>query len=109
VGLNSGPALVGNIGSAAIRNFTAIGDTTNLAARLHGFAQPGGIVIGERTRELLGELAVVRPLGTPELKGKSPVPVYELLDLREEPDPTGGTSAEQEALPVAAPRESLAG
>jgi class 3 adenylate cyclase len=109
VGLNSGPALVGNIGSAAIRNFTAIGDTTNLAARLHGFAEPGGIVIGERTRELLGELAVVRPLGTPELKGKSPVPVYELLELREEPNPASGTSAEQDALPVAAPRESLAG
>jgi len=83
VGLNSGPALVGNIGSAEIRNFTAIGDTTNLAARLHGFAEPGGIVMGQRTYELIADRAVVRPLGTPALKGKSPTPVYELLGLRD--------------------------
>ena len=83
VGLNSGPALVGNIGSAEIRNFTAIGDTTNLAARLHGFAPAGGIVMGQRTVELLGDRAVVRPLGTPALKGKSPTAVYQLLGLRD--------------------------
>jgi class 3 adenylate cyclase len=109
VGLNSGPALVGNIGSAEIRNFTAIGDTTNLAARLHGFAQPGGIVMGERTREILGELATVRALGTPELKGKSPVPVYELIELRADAGAGETPSVKQDALPIAAPRESLAG
>jgi adenylate cyclase len=38
VGLNSGPALVGNIGAAEIRNFSAIGDTINLAARLQTYA-----------------------------------------------------------------------
>ena len=38
VGLNSGPALVGNIGGADMRNFSAIGDTTNLAARLQTYA-----------------------------------------------------------------------
>jgi class 3 adenylate cyclase len=107
VGLNSGPALVGNIGSAAIRNFTAIGDTTNLAARLHGFAQPGGIVIGERTRELLGDLAVVRPLGTPELKGKSPVPVYELIELRNA-GAAASASADHDVSPVQVPREGRA-
>ena len=89
VGLNSGPALVGNIGSHEIRNFTAIGDTTNLAARLHAFAEPGGIVMGERTYQLLGDLAVVRPLGTPELKGKTPTPVYQLVRLRDEPEVAG--------------------
>jgi class 3 adenylate cyclase len=84
VGLNTGPALVGNVGSAELRNFTAIGDTTNLAARLQTFAPPGSIAIGERTRELLGEVAEVQSLGTPELKGKSqPIGVYELLAVRE--------------------------
>ncbi len=105
VGLNSGPALVGNIGSAEIRNFTAIGDTTNTAARLHAFAQPGGIVMGERTRELLGAHAVVRPLGTPELKGKSPTPVYELVELRANAPKIAETDrahpAEHVALPTA--------
>src|SRR5207253_10915977 len=37
VGINSGPVLVGNIGGAGIRNFSAIGDTTNLAARLQPY------------------------------------------------------------------------
>jgi class 3 adenylate cyclase len=85
VGIATGPALVGNIGSVDVRNFTAIGDTTNLAARLQSFAEPGRVVISERTLELLGP-ADVEPLGAPELKGKSvPVKVYSLRALREVP------------------------
>ena len=84
VGLNTGQALVGNIGTAELRTFTAIGDTTNLAARLQTFAPPGSVVLAERTLELLGDAANVRPLGEPDLKGKSiPVKAYELLGLRE--------------------------
>lgn len=83
VGLNSGPALVGNIGGAEMRNFSAIGDTTNLAARLQTYAAEGSVVIGAATYDLIREHAVVRPLGSPELKGKSKaVPIYELLSLR---------------------------
>jgi class 3 adenylate cyclase len=82
VGLNTGPALVGNVGSAELRSFTAIGDTTNLAARLQTFAQPGTVVLGERTRQLLGDVADVTPLGAPPLKGKAvPVEVYELRGI----------------------------
>ena len=81
-GVNTGPAVVGNIGSRAIRNFTAIGDTTNLAARLQTFAEPGQVVIGERTYALIRDVARVRLLGTPHLKGKAdPIVVYELLGL----------------------------
>jgi class 3 adenylate cyclase len=83
VGLNSGPAIVGNIGAAEIRNFLAIGDTTNLAARLQAYAPEGSVVIGASTYDLIRGHAVVRELGSPALKGKSqPVEVYELLDLR---------------------------
>jgi len=83
IGLNSGPALVGNIGAAEIRNFSALGDTTNLAARLQTYAAEGSVVIGAGTYDLIREQAIVRPLGTPQLKGKSmPVEVYELLGLR---------------------------
>jgi class 3 adenylate cyclase len=91
VGLNTGRALVGNVGGAHLQTFTAIGDTTNLAARLQTFAPAGSVVVGERTFELLGDLADVRPLGQPELKGKSvPVRVYELIALRERaPEPVG--------------------
>jgi class 3 adenylate cyclase len=84
VGLNSGTALVGNIGAAEMRNFSAIGDTTNLAARLQTYAAEGSVVIGSSTYDLIREQAIVRPLGSPHLKGKSqPVEVYELLALRD--------------------------
>jgi class 3 adenylate cyclase len=82
VGINTGPALIGNIGSDQLRNFAAIGDTTNLAARLQTFAAPGQVVIGARTRDLLGGAAAVRPLGELELKGKSTgTAAFELLGL----------------------------
>ena len=83
IGLNSGLALVGNIGAAEMRNFSALGDTTNLAARLQTYAAEGSVVIGAGTYDLIREQAVVRPLGSPQLKGKSqPVEAYELLGLR---------------------------
>jgi len=79
VGVNSGPALVGNIGSAELRNFTAIGDTTNLAARLESIAEPGHVVIGSATRALLADHAVAEPLGSLTIKGKAqPVEAYVL-------------------------------
>lgn len=70
VGINSGPALVGNIGSAEFRNFTAIGDTVNLGARLEGKAPVGSVLIGERTLELLEDEADVEPVGEIRVKGK---------------------------------------
>jgi adenylate cyclase len=88
VGINSGPALVGNIGSEEFRNFTAIGDTTNLAARLEGQAPVGSVLIGERTRELLGDAAEVEPVGELGVKGKErPVRAFVLRSIRE-----GGSS-----------------
>jgi adenylate cyclase len=71
VGVNSGPAVVGNVGSAEQRSFTAIGDTTNLAARLQTVARPGQVVIGARTRDELGESVSVEPLEPLTVKGKS--------------------------------------
>ncbi len=70
IGLNSGPALVGNIGSDQFRNFTAIGDPVNIAARLQETAQPGEVVIGPGTREAIRHQAVVRPLGAVPMRGK---------------------------------------
>ena len=83
VGINSGPALVGNIGSAELHNFLAIGDTTNVAARLQSWASPGSVVLGQQTYDLVRDSVEVRLLGSPELKGKSvPTEVYELIGLR---------------------------
>ena len=81
VGVNSGPAVIGNVGAAEQRSFTAIGDTTNLAARLQAEAEPGRVVIGALTAAALtgAELESTGPL---ELKGKSePVEAYLLIRL----------------------------
>ena len=71
IGLNSGPALVGNIGSEEYRNFTAIGDTTNLASRLQDLAQPGQIAIGPTTAALIGDGVALTRLGSVTVKGRS--------------------------------------
>ncbi len=82
VGVNTGPALVGNIGSAKLRNFNAMGDAVNIAARLETEARPGHVVIGESTRARLPAGAVVEPLGELVLKGKSePVLAFRLRAL----------------------------
>jgi class 3 adenylate cyclase len=82
MGINTGPALVGNIGAHQMRHFTAIGDTTNLAARLEAAAGVGEVVVSEPTLIQLGAYAEARSLGELELKGKSaPVRAFHLVRL----------------------------
>ncbi len=86
IGINTGPALVGNIGSADFRNFTAIGDTTNIAARLQALAEPGRIVLGPVTAEKLGQTGEVASLGAVSVRGKSqPIEAFALTALRMPP------------------------
>ncbi|MET7463829.1 adenylate/guanylate cyclase domain-containing protein [Nonomuraea sp. NPDC005501] len=70
VGVNTGPALVGNIGSPRLRGFNAMGDCVNVAARLQSLAESGTVVIGDTTLRQLGFGAEVSPLGRLSLKGK---------------------------------------
>jgi adenylate cyclase len=70
IGVNTGPAIVGYIGSEARLDYTAIGDTINTAARLESLAQPSQIVISENTMQSLDETFRIRALGTERLKGK---------------------------------------
>jgi class 3 adenylate cyclase len=82
VGVNTGPALVGNIGSPEFRGFNAMGDAVNVAARLQALADPGTVVIGQATRDLIGPADVVS-LGDLALKGKEhTVRAYRLERLR---------------------------
>ena len=53
MGLNTGPVVVGKIGDNLRMDYTAVGDTTNLAARLQQHAEPGAIVISETTERLV--------------------------------------------------------
>jgi adenylate cyclase len=77
IGVNTGPALVGNIGSDALRGFNAMGDAVNVAARLQGMAEPGQLVIGEATRQAIGDQLPVTTLGDLAVKGRQqPVRAY---------------------------------
>ncbi len=80
IGVNTGPAALAIVGAGQQRSFTAIGDTTNVAARLQAAAEPGSVLIGEATYELVREEIPAEPYGELELKGKpAPVPVYEVF------------------------------
>ena len=72
IGINTGPVVAGNVGAAGRRSFATIGDTTNLASRLMGAAEPGQIVIGPSTQTQLEPMATLdlRPLGSIRVKGK---------------------------------------
>jgi class 3 adenylate cyclase len=70
VGANTGPALVGNIGSEALRGFNAMGDAVNVAARLQTLAEPGQVIIGEQTWLLTRDHVKADPLGELEVRGR---------------------------------------
>ncbi len=83
IGIHSGDAIVGNIGTARLKNYTAIGDTINTAARLEESAQGGQILISEATYRIVADHVVAEPLGPRSLKGREqPILVYEVTELR---------------------------
>ena len=85
MGINTGPAIVGNMGSRARLNYTVGGDTVNLAARLEGANKVYGseIMIGEATAAGLGDDYAMRCLDNLAVKGKNePVRVYEVIGLK---------------------------
>ena len=70
VALNSGLVVVGDIGSARRVDYTVLGNTVNVAARLEsGAALPGDVVLGPETHRLLGGAIPTEPLGELQLKG----------------------------------------
>ncbi len=71
IGINSGPVVVGKIGDDLRMDYTAVGDTTNLAARLQTAAAPGTVLISEHTAKLIAGRFVTRSVGPLALKGKS--------------------------------------
>jgi class 3 adenylate cyclase/transposase-like protein len=79
IGINTGPAVVGVIGTANRRSFAAIGDPVNTGARLQTAADPGQVVVGRLTWEQLGDPAAGESLGAIRVKGKrEPVEAWRL-------------------------------
>ncbi|MDD2229835.1 MAG: adenylate/guanylate cyclase domain-containing protein [Candidatus Cloacimonetes bacterium] len=88
IGINTGTAVVGNLGSQQIFDYTAIGDTINLGARLEAinkeYDTPKKIIISEFTLEKVQDLVEVNYLDSVTVKGKTkPVKIYELVGLKE--------------------------
>ncbi len=80
VGVNVGPAVVGNVGCEFRMDFTAIGDTVNTAARLEANAKKGQVLISDVLYERLKDRLEVKEVGEIPLKGKSKgVFVYEVV------------------------------
>jgi class 3 adenylate cyclase/tetratricopeptide (TPR) repeat protein len=80
IGLNSGPVVVGSIGDDLRMDYTAVGDTTNLASRMESTAKPGSILVSGNTHRLVKDFFEFQPLGRIEVKGKGePQEVFELI------------------------------
>ena len=79
VGVNSGEVVVRSIGSDLRMDYTAVGQTVHLAARMEQLARPGATLLSRHTLRLAEDLVEVKPLGPVPVKGlPDPVEVYEL-------------------------------
>ena len=87
VGVNTGPAAVGFMGSRNRQTYTAIGDTVNTAARFCGVAGPTQILIGQKTYDLCQDYVAVDLVPGVQLKGKSAekFTIYRVTAIREAP------------------------
>jgi class 3 adenylate cyclase len=83
VGINTGPVVVGIVGTDSAHEYTALGDTVNVAARMQAAARPGSVLITSATHRFVSSLVEAVDVGLLELKGKSDaVHAYEITGLK---------------------------
>ncbi|MBC2717818.1 MAG: AAA family ATPase [Desulfobacteraceae bacterium] len=80
IGLNSGPVIVGSIGDDLRMDYTAVGDTTNLAARMENSAESGTVLASKNTYKIVSDFFKFDPLKKIEVKGKEePQEAFKLI------------------------------
>jgi class 3 adenylate cyclase/tetratricopeptide (TPR) repeat protein len=80
IGINSGPVVVGTVGNDLRVQFTAVGDTINMAARMEQLAEPGTTYVTEETFKLTEGFFRFEALGEKQVKGKDkPMKVYQVI------------------------------
>jgi len=82
IGINTGKVVIGNVGSENRKDYTAIGDTVNVAARFEQIASGQEIIVGKETYEACKDQIQMQPIGEMILKNrKSPVQPYKILSM----------------------------
>jgi class 3 adenylate cyclase len=83
VGIHSGPVLAGSVGSQRRLEYTVLGDTVNVSARLQGLAKPGEILLSEDAAREIGNDAELVGVGPLQLKNRQhAVQTFRLVALR---------------------------
>ena len=83
IGINAGDAVAGSVGTEARMEYTVVGDSVNLAARLESAAKPGQILIAGATYARVRDAVQARALGPMKVKGKEEeIDVYAVLGVR---------------------------
>ena len=101
IGLNTGPAVIGNMGSYERFDYTAMGDTINLGSRLEGLTKAYGVCIiaSENTKKAVKDKFIFRKLDLVRVKGKNkPITIYEVVCKKGEEYPADKIKAYEEGL-----------
>ncbi|HEV2141534.1 MAG TPA: adenylate/guanylate cyclase domain-containing protein [Candidatus Dormibacteraeota bacterium] len=91
VGINTGPVVVGLVGTEKAHEYTAMGDTVNVAARMQSAARPGSVLVTSATYRFIAPLVEASDVGMLELKGKSDaVHAFEVTGIKRDAIATRG-------------------
>jgi adenylate cyclase len=81
VGINTGPVVAGTVGTKRRLEYTVLGDTVNVAARLQGRAERGEIIVGPLTAAKIAQAVALQDVGLLEVKNHAPVQAYRVLGM----------------------------